>query len=117
MEMSTPQRVDFSDADTRRKRLDEVGWGIFLIMIGVIWLVPSVPQGTWLIGTGVLLLLLNAVRYRSGAGWSGFSTTLGAIALVAGLGELTGTRLPLFALCLVAIGVSLVLKPLISAKA
>ena len=110
--MRTTQPVDFLDAQDPRKRFDEIGWGIFLMMIGTIWLVPSVPQGTWLIGTGVLLLVLNAIRYGSQAEWSGFSTALGLLALAAGLSELMGVKLPLFAICLIVIGASLLLKPL-----
>jgi len=40
------------------KRLDALGWGLFLIMIGGLWLAPEgwVPEGTWLIGTGIIIL-------------------------------------------------------------
>ena len=114
--MHATQHVDFSDVQIRLRRLDEIGWGIFLIMIGTIALVPSVPQGTWLIGTGILLLLLNAIRYRTQAGWSGFSVVLGVLALVAGLSELIGIKLPLFAICLVVLGAAIVLKHLVSQK-
>ena len=48
------QKVEFADAADTAKRLDQIGWGIFLVMIGTIWLVPAVPPGTWLIGTGIL---------------------------------------------------------------
>ena len=114
--MHATQHVDFSDVQIRLRRLDEIGWGIFLIMIGTIALVPSVPQGTWLIGTDVLLLLLNAIRYRTQVGWSGFSTALGVLALMAGLSELIGIKLPLFAICLVVLGVSMLIKQLVSPK-
>ncbi len=114
--MHATQHGDFSDVQIRLRRLDEIGWGIFLIMIGTIALVPSVPQGTWLIGTGVLLLLLNAIRYRTQVGWSGFSTALGVLALMAGLSELIGIKLPLFAICLVVLGAAMVLKHLVSTK-
>jgi hypothetical protein len=115
--MNTTRNVDFSDVQNRRKRVDEIGWGIFLIMIGTIWLVPSVPQGTWLISTGVLLLLLNAIRSRNAAEWSGFSTALGVLALAAGLSELIGIKLPLFAICLVVIGASMLFRPFVSQRA
>jgi hypothetical protein len=99
------------------KRLDEIGWGIFLIMIGTIWLVPSVPQGTWLVGTGVLLLLLNAYRYVRNLAWSGLSTILGVLVLAAGLSEMSGVTLPLFAIFLVVAGASLIVKPLVTQHA
>jgi hypothetical protein len=111
------QTMDFSSPRDATKRLDQIGWGIFLIMIGAIWLVPAVPQGIWLIGTGALLLLLNAIRFRSGIHWSRVSTALGVLALTAGLGDLTGIKLPLFAICLIIVGASLVLQSLVSQKA
>jgi hypothetical protein len=99
------------------KRLDEIGWGIFLIMIGTIWLVPSVPQGTWLVGTGVLLLLLNAYRYVRNLAWSGLSTMLGLLASAAGLSEMFGVTLPLFAIFLVVAGATMLLRPLVTQHA
>ena len=111
------QSADFSTPSDTGRRLDQIGWGIFLIMIGAIWLVPNVPQGTWLIGTGALLLALNVLRYSIGLHWSGVTTVLGVVALAAGVGELTGIRLPLFPICLILVGIGLVLKPLIAEEA
>ena len=101
------------------KRLEDIGWGLFFIMIGCIWLVPKerVPQGTWLLGTGVLLLALNAVRYLNGLAINGFTAVLGILALAAGVGDLFGVRLPLFAICLIIFGASIILKAASSAKA
>ena len=70
------QLVDFSTKGDIAERLDQIGWGIFLTMIATIWLLPAVPEGTWLIGTGVLLLLLNAIRFRIGVRWSWISVAL-----------------------------------------
>lgn len=106
-------RAESREGEQARRRLDEVGWGVFLMMIGAIALVPSVPDGTWLTGTGLLLLLLNAARYRRFGDWSGVSTLLGVVALVAGLGQLSGVDVPLFAICAVVLGASLVLAPLL----
>jgi hypothetical protein len=115
----TIQKAEFVHTDLAgtAKRLDQIGWGIFLVMIGVIWLVPGVPQGTWLIGTGVLLLVLNAIRSRLGVQWIGVSVALGVLALVAGLGDFTGIAIPLFPICLVIIGATLILKPLVFERA
>ena len=115
------QNVDIQSGGRRDldKRLEDFGWGIFLIMIGVIWLVPEewVPQGTWLIGTGLLLLGLNAVRYSQGIALSGFTTVLGLLMLAAGIGTFAGVELPLLALCVIAMGLSLVIKPLVGQRA
>jgi hypothetical protein len=106
--------------DSRRhalaRQLDRIGWGLFLIMTGAIWLVPEhrVPPGTWLIGTGVLLLAINGMRHLKGLGVSGFTTFLGAVALAAGLGDALGIRLPILAICFIVIGASIILRPLVT---
>lgn len=111
------QQVSFTNGADTGRRLDEIGWGIFLLMIGGIWLVPGVPEGTWLVGTGILLLALNAIRFRLGMEWSGLSVALGGVALAAGLGRMSGVDLPFFPLLLVVLGVTLILKPLLSQRA
>lgn len=113
--MTTEQAGLVSRTDVAEK-LDQIGWGVFLAMIGVIWLLPRVPQGTWLIGTGVLLLLLNVIRVRMGIQWSWVSVLLGALALACGLGDLTGIDVPLFPICLLLVGTTLILKPLFSVR-
>lgn len=101
------------------KRLEDIGWGLFLIMIGCIWLVPKewVPEGTWLLGTGLLLLALNAVRYLNGIAMNGFTVVLGVITLAAGVGDLFGLRLPFFAICLLVFGATILLKAAVGTKA
>ena len=98
--------------DSLTKRLDESAWALFLIMTGVVWLVPEerLPDGAWLLGTGVLLLALNVVRYFNRLAIGGFTTVLGALALAGGVGELLGTDIPLFALALLLLGVSILVK-------
>ena len=110
-----------SNQDTQRsalnKRLEAIGWGLFLIMIGGIWLLPDerVPQGTWLIGAGLIMLGINGIRYLKGIKMSGLTIVLGIIALFAGLGGLFGVK-PLVAVLLILIGASIILKPLIVKK-
>jgi hypothetical protein len=111
------QKAECAEGGTTATRLDHIGWGIFLVMIGTIWLVPSVPPGTWLIGTGILLLALNAIRSRLGVPWSGFWVGVGAVAFVAGLADFADIRLPIFPICLVILGAALILKTLVSQHA
>lgn len=96
------------------KRLDDIGWGIFLIMVGILWAAPGnwVPQGTWLIGTGALLLALNLARRWNGIALNPFTTVLGILALFAGFGDFLGVAFPLFAVCLILIGASIIIRPL-----
>ncbi|HEY9641728.1 MAG TPA: hypothetical protein V6C57_14670 [Coleofasciculaceae cyanobacterium] len=117
--MSYPNDQALIHQNTRKnnlnKRLEDIGWALFLIMIGCLLLVPAyqIPPGIWLIGTGLILLGVNAIRYFNSIKVSLFSLVLGIFALAAGLGELLGIKLPLFAIFLILMGVSILLKPFI----
>jgi hypothetical protein len=95
------------------KRLESVGWGLFLIMVGGFIIVPQsqIPQGLWSIGIGLIMLGLNAARYVYGIRMSGFTTFLGILSLLGGLAEWIGLTSLQGALLLIVIGASLVLKP------
>ncbi len=96
------------------KRLEDAGWGLFLAMIGILWLVPDaiVPQGTWMVGAGLILVAVNIIRYAKDIPISGFSTWLGIFAIGAGLVSIAGVHVPLFPLFLVAIGLVILVKAL-----
>ncbi len=92
--------------DVLEERLHDFGWGLLLVVIGAILLLPSerVPHGSWLIAAGVILLGLNAARAFHGFRTSGFSLVVGTLALIAGLGEFFEIHVPLFAVGLIVIG-------------
>ena len=94
------------------KRLATLFWALLLILIGGIWLVPvsRLPDGTLLIGIGVILLGLNAVRLLNRIPIRVLPTMLGGLALVAGLAAGVGAELPLIPLALIAIGASILLE-------
>jgi hypothetical protein len=97
------------------RRLDAVGWGLFLIMIGGLFLVPEewgIPEGAWLVGTGLIILGLLAVRYLNGIKVSGFWLFLGVLALGSGLAAVYGLDLPVFPILLIIAGAAILLKPL-----
>ncbi len=98
------------------QHLGDIGWGLLLVLTGLVWVVPAeaVPAGAWLFGVAAILLGLNAFRYATGVALNIFSMVLGLVALIGGLGQSLGSDLPLLAICLILIGSSLVLKPLLS---
>ena len=110
--------ASIGDAPDHRAALDtslhDIAWGLLLTLTGVVWLVPDerIPHGAWLFGVAAILLGVNVVRYFNHVGVNAFSTFLGAIALIAALGQFWRTDLNLFAICLIVIGVSLVAKRL-----
>jgi hypothetical protein len=108
-----------ADATRLDRRLADIGWGLLFMLTGLVWMVPAeqVPQGTWLFGVAAILIGINVVRYLKHIGINWFSLLLGLLALFAVLGQLWRVDLPLFAICLFIIGVSLVAKPLLTRTA
>lgn len=105
------------DAATRRRlerRIDDVGWGIFLVMTGALWMFARLaPSGTWLVATGVLLLAVDAVRWARGLPTHFVLLVLGILALGAGLADFLNVQMPLLAIAFVVMGLVLVFRPLI----
>lgn len=97
------------------KRLESVGWALFLIMIGGLALIPdeSIPEGMWLIGAGLIMIGLNLARFLNGIKMSGLTFILGLLALGSGLGDYLGLDLPVFAIMLILIGVGMIIRPLV----
>lgn len=95
------------------KRLESMGWGLFLIMLGGFALVPeaSIPRGLWSIGVGIIMLGLNITRYIYKIRMSGFTTFLGIIAVIGGLVELMGQKDVGGAIFLIVLGAYLLVKP------
>lgn len=116
MEANSEERVRESQAD---RRLNDIGWGLLLMMTGSVWLLPpgAVPAGTWLFGVAAILLGVNLTRYVKHIAVSGFSVTLGVAALAAAISQTWRTDPPLVAIFLLVIGASLVAKPLFARTA
>jgi hypothetical protein len=95
------------------RQLDTLGWGLFFVWWGITELFKFLPPGIGAIGLGLILLGLNAVRTRNGIPASGFTTTLGILALVLGGLELAAPvlnlpfEIPIFAILLIVLGIIL----------
>ncbi len=117
--MTVQANPNSMDASSERvaleRRFEDIGWGVLLLAICTIWLVPEehVPHGSWLIAAGLILLGLNAARFFKGIRMSGFSLVAGVLALIAGLGEFFGIGVPLFPIALIVIGLCSLVKPLL----
>jgi hypothetical protein len=100
------------------RRLEAIGWGAFFVWWGVTELFQSLPEGIGAIGIGLILLGLNAVRSRNGICPSGFTTTLGILALVLGGLELVQLvldlpfELPVFGILLIVLGMIILAREL-----
>jgi hypothetical protein len=107
-----PRIVDEEKA-ALNKRLETIGWGCFLIMLGGFMFVPHtvVAKGFWSIGVGVIMLGLNVARYFYKIKMSGFTTFLGVISLISGILQLLGLHTLEGAVLLIVLGAYLIVKP------
>lgn len=112
-EASKPVPVKDPEKAALNKRLETIFWGLFLIMLGgqFFFRNASLPDGTWEVGVGLILLGLNAARYFNGLRMSGFTTFLGIVALVGGLAQIIFKFDLGGALLLIILGSYLILKP------
>lgn len=115
MSEQTPKPTPVKDPEKAalNKRLETAFWGLFLIMLGGQWLLrdANIPNGTWDVGVGLILLGLNAARYFNGLRMSGFTTFLGILSLVGGLAQMIFKFDLGGALLLIVLGAYLILKP------
>ncbi|MGD2176315.1 MAG: hypothetical protein PVG71_00675 [Anaerolineae bacterium] len=97
----------------QNKRLETIGWGCFLVMLGGFAFVPEqiIAGGFWSIGVGVIMLGLNAARYSYGIKMSGFTTFLGVVSLISGVLEVLGLNTLGGPILLIVLGVYLVIRP------
>lgn len=101
--------------DNARKvnlNFETLAWGMLIIWWGIRWLFAFLPNGTGLVGTGLILLGLNAARSLKGIPARGFTTALGILALVLGGGLVLASsvlhlafELPIFETLLIGLGV------------
>jgi hypothetical protein len=93
--------------------LGTLAWGALFILWGITEMFKSLPEGMGAIGIGLILVSLNLARLWKGQPASGFTTTLGILALLLGALQLArpflhlSFDLPIFAILLLALGVIL----------
>ena len=94
------------------KKIDATTWGLLLLLTGVLLLLPShsIPEGAWLLLAGMVLLGASVVRYATRLRVSAFIVALGFLAIAAGASAMAGVQLPLFAVFLVLLGASIMLR-------
>ena len=96
--------------------LDMVAWGILLIWWGIRWMFDFLPNGTGLLGTGLILLGLNSIRSLMGISPRPLTTMLAILAIVFGGLYLANSilylpfEIPVFEIILVVFGVLILLR-------
>jgi hypothetical protein len=96
----------------REGTLTSVAWGLFIILIGGLWIVADITKlnvsSYFALGVGLILIGLNLARPRIGVKMSKFSLGLGIVALLVGFSGVGGLMLPLIPTIIVVIGLFIV---------
>jgi CHASE2 domain-containing sensor protein len=92
-------------------KINGIGLALFVLMIGGLLLMPkgTLPETTWLIGAGVILIGGNVVRRINDIRFCHCTLVLGILLLIGGILGLFGVEFPVFPILLIFIGVSIVL--------
>lgn len=104
---------------TLNRNFETMAWGAFFVWWGITELFKFLPEGTGAVGFGLILIGLNVARSLNGIPTSGFTFTLGILALVLGGLELAGLflslpfQLPVFAILLIVLGVIVLAREMI----
>ncbi|PIP14044.1 MAG: hypothetical protein COX48_02550, partial [bacterium (Candidatus Stahlbacteria) CG23_combo_of_CG06-09_8_20_14_all_34_7] len=97
--------------------INGIGWAIFLIITGVLWLLPNrmVPDGSWFIVTGAILLAVNllkniiGIRSTSGYFW-------GTLLTLFGLMQLIDTKFQFLPIFFISIGALMIISGLLEIR-
>ena len=95
MEHHDGSQVDRQKTGDPDRRYSIIAWGLILIWLGIRNVFVSLPDGTGLLGVGLILLGINAARSFQGVPPKAFTTLLGALALLWGGLELANSTLSL----------------------
>lgn len=95
--------------DDRAGRLSAMGWGLFALWIGVVFL-TAVPGWVALLGVAAITLGIQAARLGYGFALERFWAGVGALFLIGALWEISGTTLPLLPILLMVAGIALIVS-------
>jgi hypothetical protein len=100
-----------------KQRIDAVGWGVFFILLGFLWLFPkgSIPEGSWLIGLAGIIFGVNYARKINGIERDNFIIGIGILAFLIGIGSIFGVNMPVIPILFILFGVS-ILFPILKNK-
>jgi hypothetical protein len=91
-------------------RVDTAGWGVLLLAIGAVSLVPAMPDGAWLVASGLVMLGSSVIRSRFGLPRRDATAVIGIVALAIGVFTVAGLATEVVPVVLVVLGLTLVVS-------
>ena len=92
-----------------KEQLDSLGFAVFFIMVGVLWLLPAgrLPEDSWLIGFALIVFIISIIKYFNNIKVDWFFIVMAFVALAFGLDQYIGIQLSFFPIVFILIGVSI----------
>jgi hypothetical protein len=97
-------------------RVDTIGWGLLFVAIGAVSLLPTMPDGAWLVAAGLVMLGASAARAWMRLPVHGATVVVGVVALAAGAFTVAGLTTEVGPLVLIVLGLTLVVGALYRAR-
>jgi hypothetical protein len=101
------EEVEKTGKTALARRLDAVGWALFLIWIGLVLLMGS-QASLALLGIGIIIVGVQVARVLYQLSLEGFWFVVGLLFLVGGIWQMVGAKFPLVPILLIVAGVALI---------
>jgi hypothetical protein len=112
----TTHNVEATTGPDLSDRIDTVGWGLLFVTIGAVSLIPAMPDGSWLIAAGLVMLGASAARALLRLQVRGVTIVVGIVALAAGIFIVAGLTTAVGPLVLIVLGLTLIIGALSRAQ-
>jgi len=88
--------------------LDSLGWGLFIVLVGVGWYIGSVYKmdtGSYIaLGVGLILISINAIKATQNIKINKFAIFVAIVVIAIGAAGILGYKLDLFLTIVIVIG-------------
>ena len=93
-------------------RLNQIGWGIFLLLVGIVWLIPgdAIPDGSLFFSGGLIMIIINLVKKQKGIRTGNGNVIFGFVLIGIGIIDLLDSPVPVIAALLILWGISILFK-------
>ena len=112
----TTHNVEGTTREVLSDRIDTLGWGLLFVAIGVVSLMPAMPDGAWLVAAALVMLGASAVRLWLRLADRGVTVIVGLVALAAGVFTIAGLTTEVAPLVLIVLGLTLMVGALYRAQ-
>ena len=101
--------MHFMDHHHRARKVDAIGWALFIIWVGIAW-IANVGCGVGLLGVAAIILGMQAIRRLLGINVEFFWIVVGIGFGIGGLWEFFDVQTPLVPIVLIIAGVALLVS-------